>query len=177
MSIMDTTDPEAPLLDHHFRVPWDEEAGLQLEAVWRRGQWAREQQAAAWAQAEIEQRRVDGGWIGGKELETILEAELAVLGRPAHDHYRLSWRFRRALLDHLPTEMIADESRADRYYGPLWIIPLPHAGREITLELFRLMAHRGLRTGSLPKAVQDVIRSRKIKQREGQSRVVTVLAK
>lgn len=171
---MNTTGETEPLLDHHFRVPWDEEAGLQLERVWQAGEYDRQHQARRQAQARLDQRREAEGWIGREELEAIVEAELKILGRPSYHAHHLTQCFKRALREHLPKEMFPEEMPPN--YA-LWIIPFPNAGRQATLETLHLIAYRGMRTGSLPKAVQDVIRSRKIQRREGQSRVVTTLAK
>lgn len=164
-----------PILDHHFRVEWDEERGLQTVAEFRAGACEREIANREWWNAERARRRLAGGWIGEIELDAILADEVKLLGRPPWDLYRLQRRFRLAIQNHWPKELFPDEEgNSDR---DIWLLPLPKAGREETIRLLHTIAYRGLRTGSLPKAVQDVIRSRRIKGREEQGRVVTQLAK
>lgn len=165
---------EPPLLDHHFRAEWDEERGLQTFEDWENGSYAREAATREWHNEEATKRKDAEGWISEEEIDRILVSELKLLGRPDYDKYRLEGRFRDAIRSNWPKELFPLGVEQSRY---MWLLPLPKAGREETIRLLHTIAYRGLRTGSLPKAVQDVIRSRRIKGREEQGRVLSQLAK
>ena len=157
------------------RSPFDEERGLMTIEEHREEEYTRERVESQRVQAEAENVKRETGFYDRNRVSAIVREETNVLGRNEYDRYRLGNCLTRALDKEWPKELTL---RACRETGWESLYKrLPGLNVEEHYELLRLIIHRGVRTHNFPKAIRDVLRSRRIRTTEAQSRVVTRLAK
>ena len=157
------------------RDPFDEERGLMTIEEHRDEEYTRECEAQQRIRDEASRIRQESGFYDRERVTAIMDEEVKALERNQWDTYRLKNCLRRALDKEWPKELTLQAS-VNTGWESLYK-RLPGLNVEEHYELLRLIIHRGVRTHNFPKAIRDVLRSRRIRTTEAQSRVVTRLAK